>query len=118
MEEQEGGGRRASCAIAGITCPVAGVERHRAIVETTDSTDSAARQSRPEGGQGRAKGGVTSQTPSCPWDFVMHPHPGRCRRPCFLMNVGFGEAEAAHSAAERLKQSLCNGRGGRKRQMK
>ena len=53
------------------------------------------------------------QTLRGPWDFAMHPYPGRCRLPCFMVTISCREVKAVQYTAERLKKSLSNRRGGR-----
>ena len=79
------------------------------------STGSAVRQSRLRGGHGREKSGASSQTPRDPSDFAMHPYPGGCRRPCFMVRISCREAKSVQYTAERLEQNLVNHRGSGKK---
>ena len=112
--EQEGRGRT-PCALAGTTCPLAGGAGEWGMAAITDCTGSAVRQGRPMGGQGRWKRGVSSQMPRGPWDFAMHPYPGRCRRPCFMVRISCPEEKSVQYTSERLKKNLGNRCGGRKK---
>ena len=90
--KQEGRGQT-PCALAGTTCPLAGPEGKGGTAATPDTTGFAVRQGRPRGGQGREKRGVSSQTPRGLWDFAMHPYPGRCCRPCFMVRLSVVERQ-------------------------